>query len=662
MAIITSQWSHVLTIPESYTPSAATTGQTLVITESVISKLSAGDQTTFWSNVQNGGGDVRICESSDGTNQLPVEVVSLDNSAETCVIWTRKPSYDGTGSLYLFIGKAGETQPAVTDPFGRNAVWVDYLAVLHLNDASYTDSTGNGRNGTVVGSLSQTSSNHPFGSAWTDFSSSRNNALLLQNSGGILNNSFFHVKAWVKANVTGAGEFAGVISNRLDTDADNWFQVIQRGGIAKNDWQTLFNDGSGNSSDIFYDSPTLGDAELLTGSTNASSFDLRVNGSLATQSVMGGDGQLSSPNAIRVGNYFNGSLGFTGFIGEIRVALNSVSADKDATEYANQNDPAAFYGTPTLATTGGGVIDYTISIDAGSYSLQGSNLSLLNDRNLFIENGSYTLAGQELNLSLQRSMTLSQGVYAQQGTDTSLRVDRSLMFNTGDYLLEGSLLDLLLERNISLQSGEYNYVGSSINLQYGREFRLSLEQGSYSIQGSDALLLKDHIVSLESSFYNYSTSNISLLANRKITTDSGNYSYSGSPINFIYEAGGITYTLSLDSGSYNLTGESLGLLTSRRLPIDFGTYTYEGVNSNLLYNRVVALDSGVYTSAGTDLGIKVNRRLVFHNGNYSLQGTPITLSYTGEVLAILEGYRLSYKKHPIKQIKYKPYNITARYN
>ena len=111
MAITPSQWSHVLTIPESYTPSAATSGQTLVITESVIAKLSAGDQTTFWSNVQNGGGDVRICTDSGGVNQLPVEVVSLDNSAQTCVIWTRKPSYNGTGDLYVFIGKAGETQP-----------------------------------------------------------------------------------------------------------------------------------------------------------------------------------------------------------------------------------------------------------------------------------------------------------------------------------------------------------------------------------------------------------------------------------------------------------------------------------------------------------------------------------------------------------------------
>ena len=115
MAITPSQWSHVVTIPESYTPSAATNGQTLVITQSVIAKLSSGDQATFWSAVQNNGGDVRICTAIDGTGQLPVDLVSLDNIAQTCVIWTRKATYDGTGNLYVFVGKPGETQPPVTD-------------------------------------------------------------------------------------------------------------------------------------------------------------------------------------------------------------------------------------------------------------------------------------------------------------------------------------------------------------------------------------------------------------------------------------------------------------------------------------------------------------------------------------------------------------------
>lgn len=322
----------------------------------------------------------------------------------------------------------------------------------------------------------------------------------------------------------------------------------------------------------------------------------------------------------------------------------------------NFNDALIFYND------GGGAVDYTITLDSGNYSLTGNTLSLLSDRNISLENGSYTLTGADLNLAVQRSLSLSQGIYSKQGTNTNLLLERLLGLDAGAYTKVGNSTELLVDRFIPLEQGAYPYIGSDINLQYGQEFRLSLEQGTYSLQGTEVGLLKDYILPLGTNSYIYTPENISLLANRKIITELGNYSYVGSPISFIYEEGGITYTLSLDSGDYSLTGQSLSLLANRKLPIDFGEYTYEGVNSDLLYNRVVALDSGVYTSAGTDTGLRVNRRLVFQNGNYSLQGTPITLSYTGEVLAILEGYRLSYKKHPIKQIQYKLYNITARYN
>lgn len=648
MAITPSQWLHVLTIPESYTPSAATSGQTLVITESVIAKLSAPDQSIFWSNVQNGGGDVRICTDSGGVNQLPVEVVSLDNSAQTCVIWTRKPSFDGTGNLYLFIGKDGETQPPVTDSFGRNAVWQDNAATYNLNDNSGKDSTGN-NDLLVLGAPTTVSG--VFGDALR-FNSGTD---LLEGSFSGLGVTQRTLKVWL----------------RPDSVTDNRYLSTFNGGGRQNLTALLlgFQSGNFNVFDEGYPTGSAPDTQIPASALQWQRLVYTWNGSILKGYINGVE-QISvsaplfnqTPDFLRISPTSGGGVNF--YVGGLQLfeALDYAQSDSFiSTEYANQSDPATFFGTPTLSTTGGGLVDYTIPLDSGNYLLQGDTLALLSDRNLVIENGSYSLTGQELDLALQRSITLSQGVYSQQGTDTSLLVDRSLRLNTGDYLLDGSLLNLLLERSISLQSGEYDYAGISINLQYGREFRLSLEQGSYSLQGSDSLLLKEHILSLDSSSYTYSADNISLLANRKITTDSGDYSYSGSPINFIYEAGGITYTLSIDAGSYSLTGESLKLLASRRLPIDFGTYTYEGIDSKLNYNRVVALDSGVYSSAGTDLGIKVNRRLVFDNGNYSLQGTPITLSYTGEVLAILEGYNLSYKKHPV-QSKYKTYNITARYN
>lgn len=350
MAITPSQWSHVLTIPESYTPSAATSGQTLVITESVIAKLSAGDQATFWSNVQNGGGDVRICENSDGTSQLPVEVVSLDSAAETCVIWTRKPSYSGSGSLYLFFGKTGETQPAVTDPFGRNAVWTDYHAVLHLNDTDWMDSTGNGYDAT--GSASTVTTNNPFGLPWADITS--NADVLTVPTGSSLNNSFLTFQAIVKIDddTFQPSDDKGIISNRYITQGNNFFQLTNRASRTA----PSLHDGSGENT-AYGSSLGVGAVRWVALTTSAANVISYIDGAQSgIDTGIAGDNQLTTNLDTRIGTYFNGSAGRTidGKIGEVRLRLDTLPPEYLDTEYANQSDPVTFYGTPTLASTGGG--------------------------------------------------------------------------------------------------------------------------------------------------------------------------------------------------------------------------------------------------------------------------------------------------------------------
>ena len=113
---------------------------------------------------QNGGGDLRFSSDSAGTTQLPVEVVSFvtdnDPANGTAEIWVKVASVSTSAdtTIYVWYNTAGtESQPAVTDTYGRNAVWSDYQAVYHLDDdpsgsaPQLLDSTGNGYNGTVAG-------------------------------------------------------------------------------------------------------------------------------------------------------------------------------------------------------------------------------------------------------------------------------------------------------------------------------------------------------------------------------------------------------------------------------------------------------------------------------------------------------------------------------
>lgn len=340
MAITPSAWAKVLTIPESYTPSSATSGQTLVITESVIAKLSAGDQAAFWSNVENGGGDVRICENSDGTNQLPVEIVGLDNQAKTCVIWTRKPTYNGTGSLYVFIGKDNETQPLETDPFGRNAVWSGLYHSLHLESSSPLDSTDGSaftRVGTttivdgVLGKANQFSGGQSF-----------------KKSSKRLDTSFV-ISFWVK--VTNPA-IAFIYDDSISTNGG--IQVFKQ----SNGTIRLRVDDSGSNNQVL-DSPPVDDGNwhhVAYRLNKLGNLEVYVDGGItATGASLTSYGNISPSSST---SYFADreieNAKFIGLLDEFTISNNASSAEYIATEYANQNDPASFYGTPTLADTGGG--------------------------------------------------------------------------------------------------------------------------------------------------------------------------------------------------------------------------------------------------------------------------------------------------------------------
>lgn len=117
------------------------TGLPLVITEG---SFNNGDdiRSTVFGNTDNGGGDVRLSTDAAGLAQLPLEIVEWDTSGQTCVIHTPR-DVNGTTAvdIYIWGDNTGDTQPAVTGTYGRDAVWSEFHGAWHLDDNSGTDST-----------------------------------------------------------------------------------------------------------------------------------------------------------------------------------------------------------------------------------------------------------------------------------------------------------------------------------------------------------------------------------------------------------------------------------------------------------------------------------------------------------------------------------------
>ena len=123
----------------------------LIIDETVVG-------ANFFTTVLNGGGDIRITTDAQGYNRLAIEVVTCNTGTSKLEIWVNVPATsDVTDTpIYIWYGKAGESQPAANAAFGSESVWpAAFLAVYHMNQSSgnILDSTSNGNNGTVNGTM-----------------------------------------------------------------------------------------------------------------------------------------------------------------------------------------------------------------------------------------------------------------------------------------------------------------------------------------------------------------------------------------------------------------------------------------------------------------------------------------------------------------------------
>jgi len=318
----------------------------------------------IWDIAESGGGDIRVCLNEDGTGRLPLEIVNFDTVNQKAVMWSRSPNINPAQGLWLFYGKAGETQPAVTDVNGRNAVNVDYASAWHLNTLS--DSAGNANDLTVVGSPSLiegiVGKSYKFASSsdylHTDYvgvvAGTFNMSFWYQRDGSTdlpLNEAVLGI-----ANSGNAFDNYAIVLNRVGAD----FKVA------------LFARNSNTAVIDVVSIPNLPSSALVYISVNQD-----INGSTVTAIHNGVT--YSGTSALKLqGSGFN-KLSFNRLmdsspisggnviIDEPRLTNNNISRPTAyiETEYANQSDPATFWETGVPQSTVSGpanvVIDFEIA-------------------------------------------------------------------------------------------------------------------------------------------------------------------------------------------------------------------------------------------------------------------------------------------------------------
>lgn len=315
----------------------------------------------FHTNVKGDGCDIRMVESDDAT-ETAFELVSYATSTDTGELHFMADALSTTSSstFYMYYGNASASCYAVSDTYGRNAVWSNYVSVYHLGDVN--DATSNARTLTNTGSVTFAGSG--LAGSRASVPSGTNKKLGRTDTIGLTGTQAFSMTMWVRmASETSTDRelfqmyssgangalYRGLYEYNGGTRRVRFFRIgtgvvflDKTGNIANDTWRHI--------------------AYTYSGTGASGNQNLYVNaGTPATGSNVGTG---------TFGNEFNIGGGTTnqslnGLMDLVKIRGTELSAGWIGTEYNNVSNTDTFYWVGAQETDAGGGGGGSIYTDSG---------------------------------------------------------------------------------------------------------------------------------------------------------------------------------------------------------------------------------------------------------------------------------------------------------
>lgn len=312
------------------------------------------------------GGDIRVTKS-DGTTELPREIVTIDTGAGTGEMHVK---FDGTLSsssdTTIRIWYNGtDTEPSASATYGSENVWSDYTIVLHMqedpnSDASNAilDSTSNAHHGTTSGTM--TSADQIAGALsgnGLDFDGSNDNIVVADSAaiGSVVDS---YTNPWTCQHWAKTSNIASSIFTAFAKSPGNGGI---NGGLSAGRISLHIRNGPSTEDRIRGDVNAAGvdiwqmNHFVNTTSTSAADFKMYQNASLSSITVVEDNlttQSISNGNSVEIigSPRFGYSLQSAD---EFRLRNGELSSSWITTEYNNQSDSGTFYSTGDEVDGGG---------------------------------------------------------------------------------------------------------------------------------------------------------------------------------------------------------------------------------------------------------------------------------------------------------------------
>jgi hypothetical protein len=269
--------------------------------------------------------DIRVT-TSDGTTEVPREVVFYDSATDTGELHFKAPSLSSTTDtdFYIYYGNASATEPALDSTYGAENVWdSNYQAVYHLG--GLLDSTTNDRDLTNVNTTAGT------GKIGAGREHSGTGQYLTGADIAFGGTSPITVSAWCEPD--------SVTGNRVLVAQGT--EIVLRGASAKVQW--ILNTFTGTSDRIETGNVLAINTWAYICGTYSSANGMKIfaNGSSSASGTPVGSYANVTAN-FDIGRLGNNSEYFDGVLDEVRISSIDRGASWISTEYNNQSSPSTF--------------------------------------------------------------------------------------------------------------------------------------------------------------------------------------------------------------------------------------------------------------------------------------------------------------------------------
>lgn len=285
---------------------------------------------------------VRVYADSSKTTEWAREIVSATE------MHVKIPSLTSTTAIYVDWDGV-RSDYGVADTYGRNNVWSDYLRVYHLEESSgnRTDSTGN----TVVTGTTRGAVTGAIGNG-NDFEESSQDYLTSANT-GLVNINDISIEYIIRAE-SFTDTYPTIVSVWDDLSGDNRAWCVSL--ISNNPYFYVSDNGANSGLDV------LTSAALSTATTYynthtfdgaaTSTFNTYINTTNYNKTSTIANSIANETTAFRIGTAVSfagqpssGGNYWDGWIDEVRIRGDVLSANWNTTKYNNQSDEAGFWGT-----------------------------------------------------------------------------------------------------------------------------------------------------------------------------------------------------------------------------------------------------------------------------------------------------------------------------